>query len=280
MVKKTKRVYRRRYYRKRRVLSKGNIFGRKSAKSQAKQIYAINKKINKIEKRTRPETLVYLHNNLSCYRTEFSASNTNARVGFTTQNPLISYLHSISPADLEYFHISGRMIRISDIKLYFNLRRSTHSKPFDVLGRITIIKLNKISSNRDVSWIHTTPVESDSPYSSSTISRIGNISNIVYGPLSNNVTSIGKVVYDKKFKMKGSDSAQNTLNRKVRLYGQTIRKSTIYDYPDLLQNDYIVCITAGFNPVAYDNNATLISDDILCLEVGAKITFVDESERV
>lgn len=53
-----RKYIKRRVYKKRRTLRKGNIFKNKSAKSQAKQIYALNKKINYIEKKTRPETLV------------------------------------------------------------------------------------------------------------------------------------------------------------------------------------------------------------------------------
>lgn len=52
-----RRYYKRRYYKKK-TLTRGNIFKNKNAKSQAKQIYAINKKINYIEKKTRPETIV------------------------------------------------------------------------------------------------------------------------------------------------------------------------------------------------------------------------------
>lgn len=55
--KSTATRYRKRSYRKK-TLRKGNIFKNKSAKSQAKQIYALNKKINYIERKTKPETLV------------------------------------------------------------------------------------------------------------------------------------------------------------------------------------------------------------------------------
>ena len=45
-----------RYYRKRRVLAKSNIFSRKSASAQAKQINALRKRISYVYRRTRPET--------------------------------------------------------------------------------------------------------------------------------------------------------------------------------------------------------------------------------
>lgn len=273
-----RRTYKR-YNRRYRTLSKKNIFMKKNAKSQAKQIYALNKRISKIEKATKPEILIYRQMNLSSYRTSYSASNTNATVGFTTQNPLVSYLNAVASPDPERFDIKGNLVRIQDIKLYLNIRRSIHSKPYDIIGRVTILKLGKVSSNRDLNWLHHMPVGTGGPHSNSTVSRTGNLYEIVYGPLAEDITSIGKIVYDKKFKMKGSDDAKNTLDWKIKLFGQTMRKSNGYDWPDLLTNDYIMCITAGFNPVAYDTNDTLTNQDIICMEVGTKISFIDEAER-
>lgn len=59
-----------RYYRKyrrfprkyKKTLKKSNIFSKKSAKSQAKQIYALNKKVNYIQKTTKPELQIRNYN--------------------------------------------------------------------------------------------------------------------------------------------------------------------------------------------------------------------------
>ena len=48
-----------RFYRRAKPLSKANIFSRKSASSQARQINALRKRINTVYKRTRPETQRY-----------------------------------------------------------------------------------------------------------------------------------------------------------------------------------------------------------------------------
>lgn len=55
-------VYRRRRYYKRRsrTLRKGNIFSRRSAKSQAKQIYALKKRVSAIQRRTAPEIITQI----------------------------------------------------------------------------------------------------------------------------------------------------------------------------------------------------------------------------
>lgn len=50
-----KKKYFKKWYKKGYPLKKSNIFSKKSAKSQAKQIYALNKKVNKIQKLNAPE---------------------------------------------------------------------------------------------------------------------------------------------------------------------------------------------------------------------------------
>lgn len=53
-----RKYYRKRYYyRKGKALKKSSIFGNKSAKGQARQIYALNKKVNYIQKRNAPEII-------------------------------------------------------------------------------------------------------------------------------------------------------------------------------------------------------------------------------
>lgn len=47
-----------RVYKKRKTLRKGNIFKNKSAKSQAKQIYALSKKVNRVYRNLSPEIII------------------------------------------------------------------------------------------------------------------------------------------------------------------------------------------------------------------------------
>lgn len=54
-----KRYGKKRYYRRRRVLSKANVKSNTSAKSQANQIIALNKRISAVEKRDRPEIQLF-----------------------------------------------------------------------------------------------------------------------------------------------------------------------------------------------------------------------------
>lgn len=54
--------YRKRYSRRNRKLTKANIYGNRSARSQAGQIAALNRKINYISKRDRPEIKTLIKN--------------------------------------------------------------------------------------------------------------------------------------------------------------------------------------------------------------------------
>lgn len=275
-----KRYYKKRarkYYRKYKTLSKRNIFSRKNAKSQASQIYALNKRITKLEKRTKPEIDIYYNYDITQFHNSFTGDATDTNTGYMNQYPLVSLLHSLSAQDPDRFAIQKDLIRIQDFKLYFKFSRSEHSKPFDILGRITILKVSKVSSNRDMIFIHNVGSSLTLPNSTPYVNLAGNMSNIVNGPLNENITTYGKIVYDKKFKMKGSDDAQKTLQRRVKLYGQTIRKSSQNAWPDLLTNDYVICLSVGFVPLAYADPLTLTADDVICTEVGTKITYIDEA---
>ena len=65
------RRYKRRYAKRSKTLSTKNIFNRKSATSQANQIYSLRKSIASINKRFKPE--IYTHN-LSVVSKTFSNS--------------------------------------------------------------------------------------------------------------------------------------------------------------------------------------------------------------
>lgn len=269
-----KRFYKKRakkYYRKYKTLSKRNIFTRKNAKSQASQIYALNKRITRIEKKTRPEPGVYLNDDISEFHTSFTGDEGNKDTGSVVQYPILSNLHATTGE--KKFEIQKNLIRIQDIKLYLKLSRSVHSKPHDIVGRITILKLGKISSNRDIKFLQNID---GLPNTDADVNVTGNFADIVNGPLTKDITTFGKVIYDRKFKMKGSDDAQMTYQRKIKLFGQTVRKSEGWAWPDLLTNDYIVCVSFGFVPLSYHIETTLTNQDIICMEMGTKITYIDE----
>ena len=269
-----KRFYKKRarkYYRKYKTLSKSNIFSRKSAKSQASQIFALNRRISRLEKKTKPEIEPYINKDIPDFHTSFMGDETTTETGTIVQYPLISDLHSESGDDK--FNIYKNLIRIQDIKLYLKISRNVHSKPHDILGRITIMKLNKVSSVRDIKFIHN--IEGF-PNEAAQHTYEGNFSNIVNGPLNKDITTFGKIVYDRKFKMKGSDDARMTYQRNIKLFGQTIRKPNGYAWPDILTNDYVICISYGFVPLSYQLVETLTEEDIICCELGTKISYVDE----
>lgn len=70
MVRYFRRRFGRRYYKRNRRLSKANIYGNRSARSQAGQIAALNRKINNVAKRTKPEYHIV---NSSSYAKSFTS---------------------------------------------------------------------------------------------------------------------------------------------------------------------------------------------------------------
>ena len=60
-----RKYYRGKKYYRRRTLSTRNIYNKRSSKSQANQIYALNKKVNAIARRNRPDTHIMTNGPIS-----------------------------------------------------------------------------------------------------------------------------------------------------------------------------------------------------------------------
>lgn len=272
-----KKYARKRTYKKRSNLRKSTIFGKKSAKSQAKQIYALNKKINRIEKQTRPENLIYLNHDATMFHQSFAGDASKTETGVTYQYPLFTWLNSLQQSSEEYFPFNNSISRIQNVKLFFNFRRTIGNNIMkDVIGRITIMKLSKVSSFRDQEYIHYT--SGLYPYlSGPVITRSEYMENIVYNPLNFDISSQGKIVYDYKFKMPGGDNTKLTLNKSIKLYGVTLRRGDNNVYPDCIQNDYVVCVSFGYSPLNKDQASQIDSSDVICSKCCVKAVFVDEA---
>lgn len=238
----------------------------------------MNKKVNRIQKKTKPETLIYEDMDLTQYHNGLTCNADNTQFGYTCQKALFTELVHDNTA--EKFPMLGSMTRINDVKLYFNFRRSGYADCPDIYGRITILKMSKVASVRDMDWIHYTPSRYNSVYDSDgfLIRTNENINDIVFGPLTNDISSIGKVVKDVKFKMRGGGDPVLNLNKKIKLFGQTLRKSSAYGYPDILQNDYYICYTIGFSSFSYDQATTFTSIDTICTQFGLKAGFIENAE--
>ena len=121
------RRYVRRRNARRKTLSNYKIATRTSARSQARQIYALNRKINYIQKRTKPEIQI-------CRRTIQSALNFSSTVGNTTGRVLWGSVGSINflpplggqTSDLNPTGVANNFARLLSFNLYGNLLNQHH----------------------------------------------------------------------------------------------------------------------------------------------------------
>lgn len=115
------------YYKYRSKLSKSNIFGKKSAKSQAKQIYALNKKVNKIERSTRPETRIYtgkVYNKILTTTGAYGGYGLKEWHGYTFLYN--TSLFGDSAEGYADYVMEGNNIRMHDITLYGYFGNKNH----------------------------------------------------------------------------------------------------------------------------------------------------------
>lgn len=144
----------RKYKGKKKTLTKSNIFGKKSAKSQAKQIYALNKKVNYIQKTTAPETKTFT--NVLFYFDNWNGSQL-----------LDEYHHRydlykervLNHTFKKYLEVDGDLLRVKNIYLYgyFGLKSWDYltdtdpqvnlNVPKDAYLKVTVARVIKGSNN-------------------------------------------------------------------------------------------------------------------------------------
>lgn len=142
------------YRKKKKTLSKARIFGKKSAKSQAKQIYALNKKVNYIQKTTAPETKVF--KNVLFYFDNLSGGNLLSEY----HHRFDLYKERILNTSLKkYLEIDGNLLRVKNIYIYgyFGLKSWTYlttttpqtelNVPKDAYLKVTVARVIKGSTN-------------------------------------------------------------------------------------------------------------------------------------
>lgn len=103
------------YYKKKykKTLKKSNIFGNKSAKGQAKQIYALSKKIRRIQKETSPE-LQILQNNILHWEFKTGDQPYNSYA-----NSLVIYRDQLLNSTRDhYIEMKGSILRPRFLNLY------------------------------------------------------------------------------------------------------------------------------------------------------------------
>lgn len=217
-----------RYYRK--TLKKSNIFSKKSAKSQAKQIYALNKKINRIEYKTKPEIICK-----DCYMwssVDKGYSESAPQSEFHTYSYL--YEENLFNASKINYQMKGNMLRPYNITLYgsfqnclyeYNLDGTPLKVPLTGYLRIIVCKLDGGNQGRY-------PVQITKNFSSETDYGLIN------GPLVSDITASLKIVKDKVIKI-DEEHPCKLWRIKIKSPG-TYRTGEYYGNPPAFKNEYLV----------------------------------------
>lgn len=233
------KVYRKKTYnRKGKVLSKGNIYRKKSAYSQARQIAALNRKINRISKLNRPEIRTKLFQASKTFNPLDAQSsvgdtylgfqiqpNTDAYFGYNAG----SYQGSIMPA------IDGTFLQIWGGSLKFTAQYNhvvnigDVARPFSANVRVLIL-MRKAAYNISVG--NTTPSGYIESYS------VANQNLLHLYPLRNGVTAECKVLYDKFFKIGSATTIEKSFKWKIPR--TRMEKMNNTNYPKYVIFGYII----------------------------------------
>lgn len=199
-----RRNYRRRGYRTR--YSRYSTYRYRSAKAQARQIYGLNKKINRIEKRTKPEIYYARKDNLL---------TDNLRYSNVLQLWDHKILHLTGPANdvtdgqgvnLQKI-INGQLCRLQGVKIWGELTRTTTSG-VGIGGFVRFIAVQYKQSRQ--SGFSMTDLFSG--YDDSTAGAM--TTSILTEPFKNHVSTVGKILFNKVVSLNNS----LTNNRAISLY--------------------------------------------------------------
>lgn len=173
-----RKYYRGRKYYRRRTLSTRSIYNRRSAKSQANQIYALNKKVNAIARANRPETHILTNGPIS-------KQFTNSALASTYE----SYASGLTP--------TGNYCRLLDFSISGTFEYADNQQAYPG------VDVPRAGSIRLVIW------QSLQTKASSAVQEISNlidVSNVGAGyelntmrPFRDGVTSYVKILYDKTY---------------------------------------------------------------------------------
>lgn len=261
-----KRYYKRRYYKRRNPLRKGNIFSKKSAKSQAKQIYALNKKINRIEWKTKPEITT-----LSCSLLQKPEN----RQPVKTWNDKFALIEQglLGAGHLNY-QIHGSMLRMQDITVYgqisnemFNyinssLGNAVSDVPLTGYLRIVVVKFNQNAQNL--------PPTVFKPFTEG-VADMG----LINGPLVSGVSSCFKIVKDKVVKINAANPSK-FFRIKIRNAGTyRIAPHNPAQTTPFYKNDYMLYMQY-YCPTQLVIGASTVVGPIQFTSLSVKYAFVDE----
>lgn len=220
------RRYRSRRYRKFRF-SKYNTYKNRSAKSQAYQIYSLNKKINRLENKTKPE---------------FKTGRKDDFMSLTTRYENVGQLwnHSIkliTSTDGVNFHSEdiqkGLFARLCGLTIWGNIVR-TDPNATHTAGFLRLI----ITQYRQARSAGISMPDIFSGYNDSTFTNMTSV--ILKEPFKDHVTSTVKILSNRVYKLNNNDI--NNVPFKVTIPGRRLLNFSMNSTEDIAKGD--ICVIA------------------------------------
>lgn len=220
--------YRRNY--RRRTLSSYSIATRTGARSQARQIYALNRRITAIQRMTKPEIVTYNQN--------FGGTNGSTAEGVYT------YTATQVPNNID-----GDFARLLSSTWYISANYNTMSEDVQpVTLRVVLVQLRASRSN---ALLREDIFESNSTASSLTQA---NARNDVFGPLTTGLSGICRVLADRKIYLSYQRPQGFT-----RIISKRLLNFRITDASESIEKGTIMCFITGYSPAALDISVNLNS---------------------
>lgn len=228
------------------TLSKKNVFGKKSAKSQAKQIYALDKKIKRVYKEVAPEIKTF-NKNLINVNTTYNSDN------IQDYNSVIGvYKDMLNVENEKHYEIKGNMMRIRNVMLYGNfsfnrgmvslerdnvdLGKTYNDTPYAAYIRIIVCKIKKGGG-----YNYPLKITEDANVNASLDGSIKSLS-LINGPLIENISSTLSIVKQKIIKINSSNPSKMF---KIKLGSSMIHKNNLtgghFDSEEILIFYQYVC---------------------------------------
>lgn len=261
--------YKKRYRKK--TLKKSNIFSKKSAKSQARQIYALNKKVNRLEYKTKPEIITQ-----SCpFVNRVFTTDGNLGSYSVKEYHTRVYLYEEKLFGECNYDIKGKLLRPYNITITGLFENKNHNvemsekiytPPLNGYLRFVVCKLNGGNQGK---------------YPSNICKSYGETPDIglINGPLIDDITASLKIVKNKVIKI---DNVKDNRMFKIKIRNPgtyRIGDTSDQSIPPAFKNEYLIYIQyfcpdhfyldgyTGLQPVA----------PVQRLTSGIKFAFVDEN---
>lgn len=240
--------YRRRRRFRKKVLRKGNIFSRRSAKSQAKQIYALNKRVTSIYKRTAPEVYTQIR-----YGTNFDIdANSQNRFQFYTSSStgqsyyIVPYVQRPAQGSSDgptngYSNQSNNFQRLRDIKFYGRVSFSTAIETPLWVRLVIVQSITTRNENITISDIFT-PGPTGADYYISTL-----------GPLQPGLARTCKVLRDKKYRLDSQHPAYNirfNIKKLANVYYDSVNSASPSTPSELVPKGAIYMFLSAYSPTS------------------------------